>query len=236
MNGGFRWVYVACAAACLILVAVMLHLWGAAEIRANPSEVIFLTVAGVFWFAIATKLFAWLGLSLRDDAVERGNVAALAALCGALSAVAAIYAGGSVGEGPSYLNNIFSAGLGTAGLFALWILLELGGNVSMSIAEERDLASGLRLCGFLLATGLVLGRAVAGDWHSMAATTRDFIRDGWPAAVLCAVALPVEKFARPSRRCPFPSWPGYGLIPALLYVALAGAWLWHLGPWEGMVR
>jgi hypothetical protein len=148
--------------------------------------------------------------------------------------VAIIYAGGSAGEGPSVWDNYFSAALGTAGLLLLWIVLELGAKVSVSIAEERDLASGLRMCGFLLATGLMLGRAVAGDWHSVADTIHDFFHDGWPAAVLCALALPIERFAKPSRRCPFPPWPSHGLAPALLYLALGAAWLWHLGAWEGM--
>jgi len=168
--------------------------------------------------------------------LERRNVAALVALCGALMAVAIIYAGGSLGEGPSYLNNFFSAGLGTAGLLVLWILLELGANASMSIAEERDLGSGVRLCGLLLATGPILGRAVAGDWHSAAATIRDFIRDGWPVTVLWAIAFAIERFARPSRRRPFPPWPSYGLVPAVLYLAIGTAWLRHLGRWEGMPR
>jgi hypothetical protein len=151
-------------------------------------------------------------------------------------AVAIIYAGGSLGEGPSYMNNFFSAALGTAGLLALWILLEASTKISVAIAEERDLGSGLRLCGFLLASGLVLSRAVAGDWHSEEATVHDFFRDGWPAAVLCGAALLIERFARPSRHCPFPAWPGHGLLPALLYLMLGGLWLWHLGAWEGMPR
>jgi hypothetical protein len=147
-----------------------------------------------------------------------------------------IYAGGSFGEGPSYLNNFFSAGLGTAGLLVLWILFEISGKASISITEDRDLASGIRLCGFLVAIGLVLGRAVAGDWHSESATVRDFVSDGWPAVLLCAVALVAERLLRPNRQRPFPSWGSSGLLPALLYLALASAWLWHLGPWEGMPR
>ncbi len=225
-----------CVAASVMLVALALHLWGAAEIRANPGEVVFLTFVGAVWLVVSTALFSWLGLSFRDDVVERRNVAALVALCGAQMALAIIYTGGSLGEGPSYLNNIFSAGLGTAGLFVLWVCLDLGANVSMSIAEERDLASGVRTGGFLVAVALVLGRAVAGDWHSEAATTRDFIRDGWPAAALLRIAWPVETFARPSRRCPFPAWPSRGLLPALLYISLASGWLLHLGRWEGMPR
>jgi len=236
MNSSVRWAFGFCVAASLIMVAVALHLWGAAEVRAKASDVFFLTFVGAVWLVLATKLFSWLGLSFRDDAVERRNIAALTALCGAVPAVALTYIGGSLGEGPSYWNNVFSASLGTVGLLGVWLLLELGAKVSVSIAEERDFASGLRMCGFLLAIGLVLGRAAAGDWHSESATVRDFIRDGWPATILWVIAFVIERLLRPSRRRPFPAWLSYGLLPALFYLALAAAWLWHLGAWEGMPR
>ncbi|HWD92774.1 MAG TPA: hypothetical protein VG938_10530 [Verrucomicrobiae bacterium] len=148
--------------------------------------------------------------------------------------LALIYVGGSVGEGPSYAENVFSVGLASAGFFVFWTALEIGGRVSVSIAEERDLASGIRLSGFLLSIGLVLGRAVAGDWHSASETIRDFIQDGWPAVVLCLVAVTIERFMRPNRQHPFRTWPKYGLLPVLVYMVLAGAWLLHLGAWEGM--
>jgi hypothetical protein len=74
---------VACGAASLIGIAVALHLRGAAEIRANPGEVVFLTGIGAAGLFLATRLFAWLGLSYQDDVVERRNVGALVALCGA---------------------------------------------------------------------------------------------------------------------------------------------------------
>ena len=236
MNSSVRWAFGFCVAASLIMVAVALHLWGAAEVRANASDVFFLTFVGAVWLVLAAKLFPWLGLSFRDDAMERRNTAALTALCGAVPAVALTYIGGSLGEGPSYWNNVFSASLGTVGLLGVWLLLELGAKVSVSIAEERDFASGLRMCGFLLAIGLVLGRAAAGDWHSESATVRDFIRDGWPATILWVIAFVIERLLRPSRRRPFPAWLSYGLLPALFYLALAAAWLWHLGAWEGMPR
>jgi hypothetical protein len=116
----------------------------------------------------------------------------------------------------------------------LWFLLELFGKVSRSIAEDRDLATGLRTCGLFLAFGLIIGRALAGDWHSEAATVRDFTHDGWPAAVLLVLALIVELFARPNRRQPIRPFPAYGLLPAALYISLGAVWLWHLGPWEGL--
>jgi hypothetical protein len=234
MNVTAYLVYSICGIGGLSFIAAALHFWGAAEIRQDSGEVVFLTIAAAGWLFITTKLFSWFGLSLRDDAAERKNISALIALCGALIAVGLLYAGGSIGEGPSYMNNVFSVGLAAIGFFALWIVLEIVGKVSISITEERDMASGLRLCGFLLALGLVLGRAVAGDWHSESATVRDAFHDGWPAILIGLLATVIELFARPNRQHPFRPWPAFGLFPALFYVGLAILWLWHLGPWEGM--
>jgi hypothetical protein len=234
MNGTAYLVYGICSLGSLSFIATALHFWGAAEIRKDAGEVVFLSIAAAAWLFITTKLFPWFGLSLRDDVAERKNVGALFGLCGALIAVALLYAGGSIGEGPSYMNNVFSVGIAALVFFALWILLEGIGKVSISITEERDAASGLRLFGILLALGLVLGRAVAGDWHSASATLHDFIHDGWPAAVIGVLATCIELFARPNREHPFRQWLVFGLLPAIFYIALAALWLWRLGPWEGM--
>jgi hypothetical protein len=208
----------------------------AKEVREDYGSIFFLTALGGAWSIGAVALFPWLGLSLRDDAMERRNAAALVALLGALLAVQLTFTGANIGEGPSYWNNVYCALLGTGGVVGLWLLLELFGRVSASVAEERDLASGLRMCGFLVTTGLILGRAVAGDWHSEAQAVHDFVRDGWPAAVLWLLALVLHWLLRPSRRRPFPSRAVSGLLPALLYLALAAAWLHHLGPWEGFAN
>lgn len=232
----FRWIIGVCTAISLGLIVVSLACWGAREVRNDFGEAIPLIGAGGVWLLCARCLFPWLGLDIRDDALERKNAAALISLCAALLAVAIIYAGGNLGEGPSISENFFSAGLGTAVWFLQWLLLELGARVSVSIAEERDLAAGIRLAGFLLASGGILGRAIAGDWHSASATLFDCFHDGWPVAILLIIALPVEWLLRPSRRNPFPNWPACGLIPALAYLILAGIWLRHLGPWEGMPK
>jgi len=230
----FAWGFRFSIAGSLALIVLALHHWGAREVRSNAGNILFLAALGAGWLLLTKALFPWLGLDPHDDVVERRNPAALFGLCGAVLSVALTFAGGNLGEGSSFWNNVFSAALGTCGLFALWLLLEAGAQVSSSIAEERDLASGFRLCGFLVAVGLILGRATAGDWHSMSATFHDFLRDGWPAALLCGIALFIERFTRPRPQRPFPSWVSYGLLPALLYLALAFVWLWHLGSWEGM--
>jgi hypothetical protein len=216
------------------LIATALWLWGAKEVRGNASEVSFLTFIGIVWLLFGYLLFPWFGLSPRDDVFERKNAAATTALSCAMLSIAITFAAGNLGEGPSYWENIFCAALATGGLFGLWLIMELGSHESISIAEERDLATGLRFGGLLFAWGLVLGRAVTGNWHSPAASVHDFIRDGWPAVIICLAALVVELFLRPSRLRPFPSWPVFGLVPALLYLLVAMVWIWHLGRWEGM--
>ena len=236
MNRSTPWAFYLCVVISLTFVAVTIKLWGAAEVRANAGGVFVLTLLGAVWLTVMTKLFAWFGLSLRDDAVERKNVSALIALCGAVLALGIIYAGANIGEGPSYTNNFFCDVIGTASFLLLWFFLELFGKISRSIAEERDLATGLRMCGLLIAFGLIISRALAGDWHSKTATVQDFIRDGWPAAILLLLALIVEPFARPNRRQAIPPWPAYGMVPAALYISLAAVWLWHLGAWEGMPK
>ena len=138
----FKWAMIVCFAASLALIAAALWLWGAVEVRGEFGEVFGLTFFGFFWIAILSLLFPWLGLSIEQDIGASRNPAALVALFGAVLALATIYAAGSLGEGPSYWNNIFSAALGTAAFFALWLVLELGGRMSASIAEERDLGSG----------------------------------------------------------------------------------------------
>src|SRR5690242_19107708 len=124
MSGKTHWAFNLCVAVSLLSMAAALHRWGAREIRSNIGEVLLLTFIAAVWMILATTLFSWLGLSFRDDVIERNNNSALVALCGALLSVSIIYIGGSLGEGPSYLNNFFSAGLGTAGLLVLWVTLE----------------------------------------------------------------------------------------------------------------
>ena len=230
----FAWATWFCFGVSLLLIASGLWRFGAVEVRGHLDQVFWLSLVGLGWLLVFSRLFSWLGLSNADDVVERRNPAAFAGICGGILALALIYVGGSLGEGPSYWNNIFSAGLGTFGFILLWFLLELFGRVSNSIAEERDLASGIRLGGFLLAEGLMLGRAVAGDWHSESATVHDFAQDGWPAAALAFFATGVEWLARPNRKSPVRQWFSYGLGPAFMYVAIATTWIYHLGRWEGM--
>ena len=202
--------------------------------RGHPDEVLFLTFVGSMWLSGARWLFSWLGISARFDAIERTNPAALVLTGSATLSIAIIFAAGNLGEGPSYSNNYFSAAVGTIGFFLLWLAIEVIAKVSIPVAEERDLASGLRMSVFFLAAALIFGRSIAGDWHSYSGTIRDFLCDSWPVTVLFVMGCFFETRLRPSRQHPFPCWSTSGLIPAALYLSISLVWLWKLGKWEGM--
>lgn len=215
------------------LMFVAVRFWAEKEVRNNSAYLLLVMLMGGAFLTLTGVLFRWLGVSLREDAFERRNFAAVIALCGAIVGALLIYTGANLGAGPSFWNNIFGSVLGSAAWFGLWLAVELGGRVSASITEERDLASGARLAGFLAATGLICGRALAGDWHSVEGTAHDFVRDGWPAILLVLAAIIEELVLRPNVSRPFPSWKKNGLAPALLYLLFALGWVWHLGWWEG---
>ena len=75
-----RLIYVLVFALSLILTGAAILEWGAAELQKDWREVAFLTLIDAGWLIVATKLFSCLGLSLRDDAVDRKNTAALSSL------------------------------------------------------------------------------------------------------------------------------------------------------------
>lgn len=224
--------YLAVLAGFLVLGFVVWS-WADPQIRDNSGYVLLVFLMGAACLTIAGALLPWLGISLRDDAFERRNSAAVIALSGAAFGVMVTYSAANVGTGPSFWNNVFSSLLATGTLLLIWLVLAVAGGAAASVTEERDLASALRLGALLIGEGLILGRAVAGDWVSAEATAREFVRDGWPALVLCVAAVVVERMLRPTRGNPQPSPVTHGFIPGLAFLLAALAWCAHLGWWEG---
>jgi len=220
----------------VFLVIFVFQKWADAALKSSIEEQVGLCLLGLVWTMASILMPNLFGISARDDAIERRNPAARLVLLSSILANGLIYAGGNIGGGPSISNNIFSAALGAILFFSIWFGLEFFGQISVSISEERDFASGIRIAGFFMAIALILARAVAGDWHSVSLTIRDFFHDAWFAFGLFAIAIPVERFARPSAQNPFPNRVSHGLLPAALYVVASVWWLARLGPWEGYAR
>lgn len=206
----------------------MLVLFASFDVRVDLFYIFYYAVMGAAWVGLAMSLVPYLGVSARDDVIERGNRAALWPVLGALLGLTLCFAGGNIGDGPGWWVVVFCGLLSTGALFGLWWLLEVTVAPSEAVTVDRDPASGVRLGAFLLAIGLVLGRAVAGDWHSFDATIRDFFVAGWPAGAIALLAIGFEWAFAPTAETPSRSALA-GLPPALVYLGTAVAWVSHLG-------
>jgi hypothetical protein len=115
------------------------------------------------WVAVLTRLVPFLGLSARDDAVERRNEAAGWAVGGAIVALGLCFVPGF--RAASTGNEVFLEGVpATVLLLGLWASLETVTHRSEAITVGRDQASAVRLGFLLLALGLLAGAATA-DLH-----------------------------------------------------------------------
>lgn len=215
--------------ACAALLYLVLKLAAASDVRDSDVYLPFYMLVGAAFVGAGTLLPRLFGLSARDDVVERGNDSAALAVGGALVGLTLCFAGGNVGNGPGWWVVLFSALLATAALALVWFALDYGSAITEQVTIERDPAAGLRLGGFLAACGLVLGRAVAGDWVSAAATARDLVLTGWPVLGLLVAALATEVWTRVKPERPQSSPFAQGILPALLYISLALLHALYLG-------
>lgn len=207
---------------CAVLLYFVLDRWSAEDVRFDPAYMLFYMVIGLAWLGLFRLPLPRFGLSPRDDVLERGNDATGWATTGALIGGTCCFAGANVGNGPGWWVVLFSGMLSTTALMLLWYLLHKATGLYEKVSIERDTAAGLRVAGFFVGAGLILGRAVAGDWVSAGATAVDFAGMAWPAAILTTMAVAVEQI------CPQRPMSGlaeclfYGLSPALFYMAAGG--------------
>jgi hypothetical protein len=231
-------------AAALLGILLVLRRMASADVRFDPIYLLFYLLFGATWLWAVCSVAQRLGISWVDDAMDRGNLAAVLAVSGIVLGGAACYAGGNVGDGPGWWCVLIAGGLATAFWFLLWYALERLTRVSEVVTVERDAGAGTRLGAWLLASGLICGRAAAGDWVGLVPTIADFAVTVWPALPLAALAAVVEW--RRSRR-PFAPAGAAGakdawLLPslgiALVYLAVAAAVLllplWSQGPAYGL--
>jgi hypothetical protein len=222
-----RWSDVLCVCmppACLALVFLVLRTVASEDVRHAPQYLVMYLGLGAGWVGALQSLTIWLGVGGRDDAVERENPAAAVAVCGSLAGLALCYAGGNIGNGPGWWVVVFCAALASLALGAAWWLLEAFTSISQRVTVDRDVAAGLRLAAFLAGSGLILGRAVAGDWVSANVTVTDFVRLGWPVLIFIPVEVVCSKAMGRSIVVA-------GVFPAIAYAAGAAWWVTTRGAW-----
>ncbi len=150
---------------------------------------------GSVWVSFVGEALAWLGLSYRDDAVERRNRCAVLALVGGQAGLAFCFGMASgrpaAGEGnPVVLMQValLAGVLATPALFVVWGLLVRLTGLPEAVTVERDGGAACRLAGALAALGLAVG-AAAGSIAARAEPWKSLTLLGASAALLAVVAL-----------------------------------------------
>jgi hypothetical protein len=208
--------------AALTGVFLVISIAGSGDVRGVPSYTFLYCLLGIVWFMGAARLMEDLGISFRDDAVERRNPAAAIILIAVMMAHAAIYACANIGNGPGWWTVVIAAFLGSVAWFLLWLLAERFCAISETITVERDTCAAIRLSGYALAMGLVCARGAAGDWTSPIQTVIEF-QVAWPALLLTLAAILIEKLA---------GRPGINLsiLIAAAYIGAGALGVWFAGP------
>jgi hypothetical protein len=218
-----------CILGCAGLHVEILVKLSAQEVRSDAQYVFLFTAVWGVALAGATVWGNVLGVRALEDGIERGNPGTVWATTGVWLGATLCSAGANIGEGPTIYTTLFPMSLALGAWAGLWLVFAMLTRIGQSISVERDPATGIRLAGLLIAWGLVLGRAVAGDWESIRATIFDFKMQGWPSLVLLVIAIFLEFRLRPSRKNLSPSVPKAGIVPAFIYVLAASLWFARLG-------
>ena len=147
---------------------------------------------GLTWNSLGLyMLFFALDISWRDDGVYHGNPAALWSIAGSFLALTFIYSGANIGEGPGWWCVIFAGAIGMIAFFGLLSMLNKRTDFGERITIDRDLSCGIRMGALMIAMGMILGRASAGNWTSFSMTVYEFLI-GWPVLILLGIALVIE--------------------------------------------
>lgn len=202
----------------IVMLFVLLN-WSSHDVKDDPLYIFFYMVMWFGWTGLWNRLLPYLGLSCRDDMLERDNTATGLAIAGGLLGVTFAFAGGNIGEGPGWWVVVFCAGMATTVILLCWLIGNQITHVQEAITIDRDRAAGWRTAGFFIGSGLILGRAIAGDWHSTQQAVSDFIAKGWPALVLWGIVLFLDVISRPTPERPAPNRLLFGVLPGLLFVA-----------------
>ncbi len=197
---------------CLLLLAAVLLTLAAHDVRDSPTYIAFYLAFGAGWLGVVRGAASPVGISWRDDALERGNRPAEVVQVALLVGLMLCFAGANIGDGPGWWCVAVAGGLATVAFIAAYAVTNAIGGFAESVSVDRDAPSAARLAGLLVAQGLILGRAAAGDWISLEQTVGEFAV-GWPALPLALIAGLVERALRPSPTRPPRTDAG-------------GAWLW----------
>lgn len=177
----------------LVIILFTLKVLASFDVIDNSIFILFYILLGYAWLSLGLFMVSYFfDLSWIDDVININNKAALFALVGIFLGLTAIYCGANIGDGPGWWCVIFAGGLGLVSWFVLGFIVNYITDVFERVTIERDVYCGIRLGCYLLASGVILGRASGGDWTSFSMTIVEFIY-GWPVIPLTILMIIIEK-------------------------------------------
>lgn len=213
-----------------VLLLFVLGRWSSSDVRDSTIYTSFYFAMGLGFTGMVLAGFDRLGLSVRDDVFERFNPAAAITLAGTTVGTMVAFAGANIGDGPGWWVVVFCAAMSNGALLLGWAMLDLFTNVGERITVDRDVSTAWRAAGWFAATGIIYGRAVAGTWLGIDAAMSDFVMFGIGGLVLLVIAL-VAELGMKRGTLPRSAVTG-GVLPGIVYVALAIAYVSQLPPWK----
>jgi hypothetical protein len=215
-------------AACTALLLALLRRYASFDVRDDALYLAFYTTMGAAWIGIVARLSGLLGLSFRDDWLERRNPAATCAGIGLLLGSTCAFGGANIGDGPGWWVVVFCAVLSTSALAVAWWLCGASSGVMEKVILDRSISAGVRLGAFLVAAGIIAGRSVAGNWENTSATFVDFAALSW---VLLPYALVIGFVERQHARRSAPDSLAFATLWAAGHLAFALWYVQQAGPW-----
>ena len=207
------------------LLFFVLLSWADPIVRGSVGYLLLFALVGAAWMALVLSALPLFGLSFRDDVLETNNPAAATAVSGALAGSMLSYCGSNVGSGRTIWTTLGPALLSLGLFFAAFWLLERFAHCSEAVTIDRDRAAGLRLGGFLIATGAILGRSAAGDYRSVWDTCDDLARGSAVVLGFLVVAVIGHRATQPTPARPSPPLFSSGVLVASAYLGASAAWV-----------
>ncbi|WOO37275.1 hypothetical protein R2R35_01920 [Anaerocolumna sp. AGMB13020] len=178
----------------LVIIYFALKVLASFDVVNSSFYIQFYLMIGYAFLSLGLMMMAYFwDISWKDDCFNLQNKAAVFTVSGGFLGLSFIYSGANLGDGPGWWTVLIAGGLGLIVWILIGIFFCIYAQVSERVTIDRDINTGIRYGLFLLASGIILGRASAGDWTSFYMTLVEFM-DGWPVLPLTLFAFLIEKY------------------------------------------
>jgi hypothetical protein len=226
---GWRLVLSGSVVVNVVILLVVLTTWASFDVVDDPYYILGYASLGFLWvYATVPWLGTFADIRVKQDVRGHNNFAAAVVIAALTIGTTLAYSGGNIGNGPGWYVVAFCALLSTAAVFAVTFAVAVLTDGEERITIDHDLGAAIRLGGAAIATGLVAGRAVAGDWVSVGATVVDFVVVGWPIIVIGVAAGVIERAMPPAE---IANTIVRSVAVAGVTIGVAAVYVGSVGPW-----